>query len=400
MYLQKIVPLSLCICLSFGLYGQSEDISVYGFLDGVLPIGIHHNGQEECLGHLSIRDKKIQLEGECTDSSFVLYEFDNSARVIASLSGEVVGETYELEWHSHDHKMNFKIHASGPEKRKDIIKVYTAKDGEAYDQVFIRPDTREIFMPILEDKKLRWSSYACPTANYACQVTYGDKQMTLSLSDRVVSIGSQLYHWKEDISIDYAVDEGYHFYHSYPVPSLGLKAFDDHLATALENEVSLFRKTFDIDMSDLQPEDRLKYRSYGSFVITLMSPEFISGHLHIQDPLISRSITYPFTFDRNKKRFVRLREIWRDDFNFSYFLNRLIENQKREVVNKEKGDVRQILKSQAFTHFGLTPTALVFYTDFHFIYGRRSIYVPYDEIDTFIEDKTLSQYVKKVLGHG
>ena len=97
---------------------------------------------------------------------------------------------------------------------------------------------------------------------------------------------------------------------------------------------------------------------------------------------------------------MRLREIWRDDFNFSYFLNRLIENQKREVVNKEKGDVRQILKSQAFTHFGLTPTALVFYTDFHFIYGRRSIYVPYDEIDTFIEDKTLSQYVKKVLGHG
>ena len=224
MYLQKLVPLSLCICLSFGLYGQSEDISVYGFLDGVLPIGIHHNGQEECLGHLSIRDKKIQLEGECTDSSFVLYEFDNSARVIASLSGELVDETYELEWHSHDHKMNFKIHASGPEKHKDIIKVYTAKDGEAYDQVFIRPDTREIFMPILEDKKLRWLSYACPTANYACQVTYGDKQMTLSLSDRVVSIGSQLYHWKEDISIDYAVDEGYHFYHSFGLLVIGLLA--------------------------------------------------------------------------------------------------------------------------------------------------------------------------------
>ncbi len=382
------------------LSSQSEGFAVFGFLEGVLPVGVHHNEQEECLGHMQVGEKKIELEGECSDSSFVLYEFDESARVVGSISGALVDNQYNLRWHNYDHSMSYGITSVSNTKHLDKIKVYSTKSGETYDQIFVRPDTREIFLPKLQDKNLRWLSYACPTANYACQVTYGDEMMTLSLADRVVSIGSQLYHWSEDITIGYALDEGYHFYHSYPAPMIGQKAFDDHLATALEHELSKFKSTFEIDLSDLQPEHRFKYKSYGDFVISLLSPEFISGFLHIQDPLTSRSTTYPYTYDRNKKRFVKLREIWKDDFNFSYFLKSLIENQKKEVVNKEKGEVRQILKGQPFSHFGLTPTAMVFFTDFHFIYGRRSIYVPYDEIDSFIEDKTLSQFIKNVLEHG
>ncbi len=401
MYALRMSLFCLCIFLSICLYGQSgDDITIYGFLDGTLPVGIHHNNQEECTGHLSLKDKEIPLEGECRDSSFVLYEFDESSRVIASISGELNEGGYDLAWHSHDHSRSSTIQSIRLEKHLDVIKVYTAKEGEIHDQIFIRPDTREIFIPKFQDKSLRWSSYACPTANYACQVMYGEEKLTLSLADRVVSIGSQLYHWTEDVRIDYALDEGYHFYQSYSLPRLNQKAFDKYLSSALENEANKFQKTFDIDLTDLQPEQRLQYRSYGDFVISLASSEYISGHLHIQDPQTSRSTTYPFTFDRNKKKFVKLREIWKDDFNFSYFLKSLIENQKREVVKGEKGAVKQILKEQTFAHFGLTPNAIVFYTDFHFVYGRRSIYVPYEEIDTFIEDKTLSQYIEKVLRDG
>ena len=367
---------------------------IYGFLDGVVPITIYHDNQEECSGYISYGDTRVVLEGDCSDTLFTLYEFDEAARVVGIIEGRS-DDLSELTWYNYNRTVTYPIYIYDAGQKDLLIKAYNNSEAGAVDQILLQPNKKNIFIPKMGDKSIRWSKYACPRANYACQIKHKGKTTTLSLSDRTISIGSQLYRWKEDLPVRHISGHDHHYLYSFIVPDLEQKDFDEFFTFIIDNKVNSFLKSMDIDPSDPQPDQRLMYRCYGDMVITLMTDEFISGHLLIQDVQSQRTATHPFTFDRNKKRFLKLREIWNDDFNFSYFLKSLIENQKREILSSEKGEIRQLLKDQPFSHFGLTPEAMVFYTDFHFVYGRRSIYVPYDEIHTFIDDKTLSQYIRK-----
>lgn len=380
-----------------GLNGELTRVT--GYFDQTVPFQLlFREDALECNGVLELSDvEPILLEGECTDSTMTFYEFDDHARVSGIISGKRGAGKFLLEWSNYNYTRSYTLSGAEGMKRTNQVKVYQTKKEGKTNQLMLWTDNQSV--KLSNDKELlKWCDYTCPTPPYACiYVTSDGGKEDMSISDRIVSIGSELYEYKESITIKNRSGHEFDHFYNYRYPYLGVDKFDSFIETYVKQQLSKYQKalpTLDSD-EEWEPSDRLSNKAVGDFYLSLVTEDIISGYLTFHSTTEPRTSTTTFTFDRNKKKFYKIREIWRKDFNFSYFLKSLLENQKRAIIAKEAPVIRKLLKGTPFSYFNLTEQGIVFFTDYNFIYGRRHILIPYDEISGFIDDKSLSNFIKE-----
>ncbi len=410
----NIITIFLIAILSISLMGQdriSEDLrndlsndlkeemtTVTGYFDQSMPFQLlFTEGIEECNGALKLSDlEPLSLEGECSDSTVTFYEFDNYARVSGVISGTRDKGRYDLEWSNYNHTKSYALSGSEAANRTGEVKIYQIKLEGRTDQLMLWPDNQAVKLSN-DENLLKWCDYTCPTASYACVLVMPDgSKEDMSISDRMVSVGSELYEYKESVVIKNRSGHMFDHFYNFRYPFVGEEKFDSHIEDVIAQQLLNYQKALPELGSDeeWEPSDRLENKAIGDFYISLVTEDIISGYLTFYSTTEPRTSTITFTFDRNKKKFYKIREIWRKDFNFSYFLKSLLENQKRAIIAKEGSIIRKLLKDVPFTYYNLTEQGIVFFTDYNFIYGRRHILIPYDEISGFIDDKSLSNFIK------
>ncbi len=405
----------LITTFSSSLLGQSrssdqlsEDINydsndkmtiVTGYFDNSMPFQLSYGmSDQECKGILVFSNlEPIQLEGDCTDSTLALYEFDEHARVSGIITGTKTAGKYDLNWSNYNHTLSYQLTGREDQQHTDQVKVYHSKQEAINDQLLLWIDNRAVTLSHKDDELLRWCSYHCPSPPYAC--IYADNNgdtEDMSISDRVVSIGSKLYEYKESVFLKNKNGHSYDHFYNYRYPYLGVDKFDNYIEEVVGQQLINFQRSLPTLESDEEwdQDDRLRHRAAGDFFISLVTDDIVSGYLTFYSTTEARTKTSTFTFDRGKKRFYKIREIWRKDFNFSYFLKSLLENQKRRLVAKELPVIRKLLKDTPFSHYNLAAQGIVFFTDYNFVYGRRHILIPYEEISGFIDNKSLSNFIK------
>ena len=206
-----------------------------------------------------------------------------------------------------------------------------------------------------------------------------------------------MYEYMESVIVKNKSNHSFDHFYNYRFPYVGESKFDSYIEDVISQQLIKYQKalpTLDND-EEWERSDRLSNKAVGDFYISLVTKDIISGYLTFHSTTEPRTSTVTFTFDRNKNKFYKIREIWKKDFNFSYFLKSLLENQKRAIIAKETPVVRKLLKDVSFSYYNLTEQGIVFFTDYNFIYGRRHILIPYDEISGFIDDKSLSNFIKE-----
>ena len=348
----------------------------------------------ECKGLLIIdSEKMVRLEGTCKGSQLELFEFDEHARVLGSFVCEYENGKGNGYWSNNNGSVKYDISMLTPEERTGRLQLYKLKDDYEKDMLILWPDRLKLAILDRDSELLFWQDYSCPHAPYACTYESGNNvSQTISLSNKLVSVGSQLYERTADLNLKSRTVFGFEYYYNFVHPSIN----DEKFTSFIDDLLSKYEQRFlnSIVISDeQQPEDRFKYRASGDFVLTLLSEDIISGFLTFNSSVQPRLETIAFSYDRAKKRFHRIQDIWENDFDYRFFLTRAIENKKRGILNSEDPIIRSVLKDEPFTHFVLSFNGIVFFTDYHSIYGRRSVLLPYREIEGFIKDKSLRNFI-------
>lgn len=143
------------------------------------------------------------------------------------------------------------------------------------------------------------------------------------------------------------------------------------------------------------PSLRFKRRSIGVNKVTLDTQDLISGMLTFYNNQKSEVTTITYSYDKEKKEMLDLSKIFKKSFNYSFFLKQYI-NQKKD---KMKGLMSPLesswLKASAFNQYVLTQSGLKFFNDYNTVFGRKSFTIPYHEISSSIQQKSIAQYIKK-----
>jgi len=379
---------------SQSLSGEYKRIS--GFLDGIMPVELFYTIGEDaqCLGFIKMPgNREIQLEGECQSDTLALYEFDEYSRMTGVFHGKIEEPVYQLKWSNPDFSKSYYLEGSSDQILSDVIDVYLQKEGDG--QLLMWKDHNYISN---DDNinRLAWSYYRCPQAKYACLLDHRDglEEQSLSISDKIISVGSELYHLSEQVNVHNELDYGHDYFYAYRYPKIGDESLEKYLKVLVENQLALFRKSIPPKVEEAEPKDRWQHRGIGDFYLTLVTPEIISGFLFFHSSDDTKVKTQAFSYNRSRKEFIDLRAIWKRSFNFSYFLKTTIENEKRTLIKPENAIVKKILLEDKFTHFALSPMGLLFFSDYNVLFGRRAIVLPYKDVGSFITDKSILQLIE------
>ena len=383
--------------LDVGMSAESDvmQYAVQGYLDMNIPYELSYRIDDECTGKLEIGSNyDIQLEGECSDSLISLYEFDEHSRVIGVISGSINEDEYDLNWSNYDHSISYQLKGERDVENSDRIRIYNLKSDSVKHQLVIWKDRKSLSYISPLEYELAWQNYICSHAEYACQYE-GDKDemVNLSLSDRIVSSGSKLYYLDQEIEVRNVHQVGFDHFYNFSIPVLNDSKFDPYLNSIIGEYISKLNEQSSENVEEPERSDRFLHSARGDFYISLLTDELVSGFLMFYGTEFPKPVTIPFSFDRNKKEIIDIREIWKKDFNFSFFLQSLIKDEARKNLQKEDAFTRRLMDDITFSYFNFTMNELLIFTEFNLLYGRRVIAVPYESIASFIDHKAIQNLI-------
>jgi len=378
---------------------QKDITTLTGYLDNALPMTIAYVERDHMLQGL-IRYGQDEtshiVEGTATDSLMSFFEFED-ATITAVISGPPAQEKLNWNWSTHNFSRTLPIviHEENMVVQGQV-QLYADLSAQDRSQVLLRPDRDHVSIELENSINLRWMDYACEGIN--CYEGRPDMQLenpiefTLSDEELVVYPNTSLEKLHE-ISYETVSSSDASSFGSYSYPIVSQKKFDNWVKQIVTDQK--VKVASSVLSTSIDYTDRFKDRSYGDFYITLLSKEIISGYLVFYNNNSNRMETFPFNYNMAEKKFYRMKDFFKNDFDYPFFLKSFIEKKKRLLLYKEDSVIKEMIRPAPFSHYVLAPGGIIFFTDFNTIYGRRNILIPYDEIRSFINDKTLSNYINK-----
>lgn len=143
------------------------------------------------------------------------------------------------------------------------------------------------------------------------------------------------------------------------------------------------------------PVMRKSLRAYGWSDVDIYTDDFISGQLHFFTSWKERPTSRNLNFNFKTGKEILASDIFKSDFNYAdyakkYLINRLLQHKlsKDEVFKKW-------LSQQSFSAFNFRHEGVYFATDFHPLYGRQSITIPYKKLKPFFTKNNIIQNLLK-----
>ena len=372
-----------------------ELIRVSGHLDHSLPYILEYD-KVTCKGKIYYGDDQngIELEGECKDNKLLMYEFDSHSRVSGTIEGSVVDNSYFIQWINFDRSLVYDMLGSTLNSEEGSIRIYDKLDDYGYAQFFLWNDKNRLANSSDENNELKWIPFKCTHATYACHYYSENNDMiNLSLSDRKVSVGSRLFDLVGQIEVNNIKKVKEAYFYNFSTPVIGDIKFDNYIYASVKQYLD--RLAF-LDYSydeELFRESRFQNRANGDVYFSTFTSELVSGYLSLYSSEFPKVTTVPFTYDRTKKEFIDIRKVWERDFNFSFFLSNLINEESRKLLNKEDAYTRSLMSDITFSHINFSPRGLVIFSDYNLLYGRRKIQVPFTDIAPFIKNKAIKKLI-------
>ncbi len=379
-------------------------ITRHGYLDNALPVVIaytlsNHNQIEGLISYGNNMTQIAEIDGHIDSTGLTIYEYKDEA-VSTIIRPSNTGEVNQLTWIARDQNLQLSFNLSESVSQGNrSISIFRMKDNFTQPQIILRADRHDISIIDISNLQLRWMNYSCESND--CYEGRHDDNLENPIEfsihpDRISLYPSHIY--ELDGQMEYenmtVVDES--FFITYNYPKLNIAEFDQWIQSILNNQLKKDREVLSM-ITNINKGDLSKYefRSYGDFFISLWSADFVSGYLTFRSTQKRVMETIPFTFDRKRKRFYTVKDIFKNDYNYPYFLKSYIARQKRKLAYNESGVLKTLIVEASYKHMLLSPLGIIYFTDFNTLYGRRHILLPFDKIESFIGDKRLHKLVNK-----
>ena len=301
------------------------------------------------------------------------------------MSGDLGNAKHNWTW-SNEAKTSIKtLHPRS--SKNNLILLYESEEHD----LIIRPNTRSIIGGDQVDD-LKWSSYDC--SNQDCTVIDSNRDPGQFQWDgsEMLTVDYNNEKYTQAHKLKYAL-ESYHdskIAYSFYYPILEDEKFDAWII----DQMSACRTNYNNYRNQgLEASDQLLF--IGDFYISAYDERIISGYLNWSCNTTASVETVPFIYDYERSKFYKVNDLLRSDFDYAFFLEQFLKKEKQKGLREEDSLIRSALKQKHFKHYVLTHQGIVFFTDFNTLFGRRSILVPYQEFQGFVDNKNISNYFKK-----
>jgi hypothetical protein len=380
----------------FGQPAKSVMISQYrGLMDGTFPVYIALGQLDnELKGYYQFysHSKLHFLEGlVLEDGELELYELSEFDDVLGFITGKFNDNNVSWLWHNVSNSLAFPISAT-------ILPAFHAEEVEK-----LWFDTIQVFA--ISDKNLNAKIYWNKTAEDYLLI---DFKNTTGLNKNNLKIEKNEANQFEltDGKIGYDISE----YSSCQIAKkqwVGDRylAISEYVRTDNEKFNGWFRQFVDDQLIELIKEINLKFEDDPGFIaedkyqylaklnvqLDFVSDRLISGIIWVSSNARPDVQMTPFIYDLYKSRSLGLGDIFKSDFNYSFYLK---QHLKQTVAAKQKEvdfERKSWLRTKAFDTITLDDYGLKYYTNFNTIYGFEFIQVPMEEVEGYIKNKSVKK---------
>ncbi len=408
-----IVALILCSSLNTLLAQEQSGVKTryFGIVDQTLPT-LWECTQEgktlDIIVSLQNGTPVFMLEGEISEAGVVkLYEYDERGRIMGIVEGHLTSTSGNLFWTDKEsvRRLPIQLELDVQAYQRNAIIKYTSRhpvDGMEM-TAFMRPLDKQVSFQTQKSLELRWMRYECsgsecleykPNQDLSNPVEFS---IEVTETDHLLKVyPTGILRSSETLRQSNISHAGHTGYVSINFPILDNSTFDKWISGTIEDRITQYIKDINND-NDYAAGTRMSYFAQGDYFLTVLTPSLISGFLYFMTNDQMRIETIPFTFDREKNKVYHLKDIFKRDFDYAFFLNRYLEKSKKNLSLSEPRPLRSMVEKANYTHFVLSPSGLVFFTEFNIFFGRRKIIVPYTLIESFIDNASIESYFSKNL---
>ncbi|MEL6124013.1 MAG: hypothetical protein AAFR14_09840, partial [Bacteroidota bacterium] len=320
------------ICLGQSMVAMSQQVELYpgdpsepkiyhGYLDGSLPIEFSYQmGNEELTGWIRYGSDSTQtpLEGKIFDDEVILYEFDDTD-VSGVLTGTVHDDQTAWSWSTHDYEITLPIALSiGDVSAASEVAIYRVADEDQRGLLIIDESRSHVCIQDEASTMLKWVDLLCTQDTCrSSQNQSGSVLMGRSDNDHVV-MNRQRLESAHRIPVATVSNASPCYFEAFSYPDLSGLRWRAWIKTVLQPKQQYDQVKCPSD----QESTRFERRRYGDFYLTLVSRDLVCGYLTFRDHNHSRVETIPFNYDRNKDQFFRLKDLFRTDYDYSFFLKK------------------------------------------------------------------------------
>jgi hypothetical protein len=343
--------------------------------------------------------RKIALEGSfMPDGDVTLYEFDQNARVAGIISGNLDSLT-DWKWYSYDYARWWPIilrQGNLPEPEVHFLEL----DAPGSDVLSIRSFSKQLGFLSKQPYELRWLDFDCQGIDCILLPLNEDIDNPLEFklegdkSLKLLIYPSEQYDEARALPSSNLSGDKFSYFYAYHFPVVDQEAFDTRMIMEINQHLRQIRPTG--EDNNRQPESRFKNGYFGDFFITMYSRDLVSGFLYFYSNKSSDIETLPFIYDLKKEEFCELADLFRSGYDYPFFIRTYLENQKRKQGIGQNRLTREYLNNLSYSHYVLTDKGLLFLSDFNMLFGRRSILIPFTEFSSFLDNKSVMNFAKRV----
>lgn len=183
---------------------------------------------------------------------------------------------------------------------------------------------------------------------------------------------------------------------SYDVlyPKTKHEKFNKWIKTIIEEWNTACKKyAEDVQRINMTPKPvmRKTLRAHGWSDVDILNKDLISGQLYFfrswEEKSTSRNLNYDFKNDKE----ILASDIFQEDFDYQKYVKKYLRNRLLQHKLSKDDDFRKWLDGQTFNVFSFRREGIYFATDFHPIYGRQEVTIPYKKLKPFLVKNHITQ---------
>ena len=143
------------------------------------------------------------------------------------------------------------------------------------------------------------------------------------------------------------------------------------------------------------PSMRQMLRAHAWTDIDVYNNELISGQMHFSNSWTKNSKSKNLNFNLKSGKEILAKDIFKSDFDQVTYAKKYMKNRLLQHAYAKDEKFIEWLNTQEFEAFNFRSEGIYFATDFHPIYGRQSVTIPYKKLeDFFVKNNIIQNFLK------
>ena len=368
--------------------------------------GINCNGE---LYYVRSRDK-CSLNGIMKDNFLQLREFNQDNKLTGSLSGKVEGKVIQLEWKNKEGTIGNTIQLEQSKKKSQFpsfcgdnkwIYAYRGilKDREI-EMILQRVDNNRILgRAFYKSGGERFILTGKVSNNNNLQIQFIEEKSNQSIGSlRGVFKGEQnlntsfyssqntqsfiTFKLVKTLSVSCLEYADYYTNYDFLFPKSESAIFNEVMILLTKDWIQECReRSLKIRNKLPNADNRAGQRAYSWSDIEFLTDNFASGLLTYQSTWSVGQKTKAFNFDFEAGENIELSSIFKKGFDYNSFIKKYINAEIiKSPLYKDNKRFRRWVDTQQFDYFTIGQAGFSFYSDYHVIYGRQRVLIPYKKL--------------------